>query len=427
MVSRRVFMKNGAFALVSLGFAPSFLARTAYAQGSDQARQTAHRDLPARRRRRPQRRRAVWRRRVLPRAADHRDRATGIRRWRGASISTDSSASTRDCSRSRPFWDNRALAIVHACGSPDATRSHFDAQDYMETATPGVKSTPDGWLNRYLQAARTAARRGQSPGYGVGDAVPRRVADAAAAADAAGHGACARDEPDRPVRHSRRSGHRHDGRVVRSAVRGGRRPRAERHGSRSVRRDQDAQGRRPRELSAGQRRRLPAQPVRPGAQADRTADEGRRRPRGGVRGRRRLGHARQPGVVTGSARQPARRFLAQPRGARHRSRQPHGGHGHPDDVGVRAGGRRERQSRNRSRTRQRDDGHRRRRARRQGVRHVAGPRASRSVTMAATSPSRPISATSSARVVVRHLGVSDPRSIFPGYAISPAKFPGLFA
>jgi uncharacterized protein (DUF1501 family) len=41
---------------------------------------------------------------------------------------------------------------VHACGSPDATRSHFDAQDYMETATPGVKSTSDGWLNRYLQA-----------------------------------------------------------------------------------------------------------------------------------------------------------------------------------------------------------------------------------------------------------------------------------
>src|SRR5262249_38430246 len=45
--------------------------------------------------------------------------------------------------------------IVHACGSPDATRSHFDAQDYMETGTPGVKSTGDGWLNRYLQA-RTA-------------------------------------------------------------------------------------------------------------------------------------------------------------------------------------------------------------------------------------------------------------------------------
>lgn len=53
----------------------------------------------------------------------------------------------------KPLWDARALAIVHASGSADATRSHFDAQDYMESATPGVKSTSDGWLNRYLQGS----------------------------------------------------------------------------------------------------------------------------------------------------------------------------------------------------------------------------------------------------------------------------------
>ncbi|MGH9173143.1 MAG: DUF1501 domain-containing protein [Vicinamibacterales bacterium] len=53
----------------------------------------------------------------------------------------------------KSLWDNRTLAIVHACGSPDSSRSHFDAQDYMESATPGVKSTKDGWLNRYLQVA----------------------------------------------------------------------------------------------------------------------------------------------------------------------------------------------------------------------------------------------------------------------------------
>jgi uncharacterized protein (DUF1501 family) len=52
----------------------------------------------------------------------------------------------------KPWWDSRRLAIVHAAGSPDNTRSHFDAQDYMESATPGRKSTPDGWLNRYLQS-----------------------------------------------------------------------------------------------------------------------------------------------------------------------------------------------------------------------------------------------------------------------------------
>src|SRR5437660_2192220 len=57
----------------------------------------------------------------------------------------------------KPLWDSKRLAIVHASGSPDNTRSHFDAQDYMEAATPGVKSTPDGWLNRYLQARRDEA------------------------------------------------------------------------------------------------------------------------------------------------------------------------------------------------------------------------------------------------------------------------------
>ena len=51
----------------------------------------------------------------------------------------------------KPLWDAKQLAIIHACGSPDNTRSHFDAQDYMESGTPGVKSTRDGWLNRYLQ------------------------------------------------------------------------------------------------------------------------------------------------------------------------------------------------------------------------------------------------------------------------------------
>ena len=51
----------------------------------------------------------------------------------------------------KPLWDSKRLAIVHAAGSPDNTRSHFDAQDYMESATPGLKSTRDGWLNRYLQ------------------------------------------------------------------------------------------------------------------------------------------------------------------------------------------------------------------------------------------------------------------------------------
>src|SRR5687768_15419339 len=48
------------------------------------------------------------------------------------------------------LYGRKELAIVHAVGSPHPTRSHFDAQDYMETGTPGIKSTRDGWLNRVL-------------------------------------------------------------------------------------------------------------------------------------------------------------------------------------------------------------------------------------------------------------------------------------
>ena len=58
------------------------------------------------------------------------------------------------------FWQSKQLAIVTAVGSPDNTRSHFDAQDYMESGTPGNKGTKDGWLNRVLQ---TSAGKADSP------------------------------------------------------------------------------------------------------------------------------------------------------------------------------------------------------------------------------------------------------------------------
>jgi uncharacterized protein (DUF1501 family) len=54
----------------------------------------------------------------------------------------------------QPLYRQGLLAVVHATGSPDPSRSHFDAQDYMEAGTPGVKSTQDGWLNRALQQER---------------------------------------------------------------------------------------------------------------------------------------------------------------------------------------------------------------------------------------------------------------------------------
>src|ERR1700704_239851 len=156
MTSRRVFLKNGAFALVSLGFAPSFLARTAFAQGrSARARQLI----------------AIFQRgavdglsvivpfgeaeyyRARPSIAIPKPNAGD-----NAAIDLDGFFGfTPRPQPLKPLWDRRDLAIVHACGSPDATRSHFDAQDYMESGTPGVKSTSDGWLNRYLQAGKVEA------------------------------------------------------------------------------------------------------------------------------------------------------------------------------------------------------------------------------------------------------------------------------
>ncbi|MCU0525570.1 MAG: DUF1501 domain-containing protein [Elainella sp. Prado103] len=50
----------------------------------------------------------------------------------------------------QPLWQQQSLAFVHACGSPFFTRSHFDAQTYLENGTPGDKSTPAGWMNRLL-------------------------------------------------------------------------------------------------------------------------------------------------------------------------------------------------------------------------------------------------------------------------------------
>ena len=73
----------------------------------------------------------------------------------------------------KPSWDTKELAIVHACGSPDPTRSHFDAQDYMESGTPGVKSTPDGWLNRALAAS--SAPQSAFRAIAMGPSVPRTL------------------------------------------------------------------------------------------------------------------------------------------------------------------------------------------------------------------------------------------------------------
>jgi uncharacterized protein (DUF1501 family) len=72
-----------------------------------------------------------------------------------------------------PLWQQGHLAIVHAAGSPDTTRSHFDAQDFMETGTPGVKVTQDGWLNRSLHGAPGTAQVSPFRAIALGPSVPR--------------------------------------------------------------------------------------------------------------------------------------------------------------------------------------------------------------------------------------------------------------
>ncbi len=79
----------------------------------------------------------------------------------------------------KPLFQQGHLAVVHAAGSPDTTRSHFDAQDYMESGTPGVKATEDGWLNRALLAGPAPNGPGGKPSafraVALGTQVPRTL------------------------------------------------------------------------------------------------------------------------------------------------------------------------------------------------------------------------------------------------------------
>ncbi len=75
----------------------------------------------------------------------------------------------------KPLYDQGHLAIVHAAGSPDPSRSHFDAQDYMESGTPGLKSTDDGWLNRALAVEPTEGKQSAFRAVALGTQVPPRT------------------------------------------------------------------------------------------------------------------------------------------------------------------------------------------------------------------------------------------------------------
>jgi uncharacterized protein (DUF1501 family) len=176
-VTRRAFLRAGALALVSFGLDPLFLSRAAFAQARTRSA-TGGRVLVCLFQRGavdglsmvvPYGDAAYYRER--PRIAIARDQVLDLDGHFGLHPAL---------SGLLPVWRQGALAPVQAVGSPDTTRSHFDAQDYMESGTPGIKSTPDGWLNR---VAQHAAEHRNTPFQAVafGPQLPRILAGSAPA------------------------------------------------------------------------------------------------------------------------------------------------------------------------------------------------------------------------------------------------------
>jgi len=157
-MNRRYFLRSGGIALASFGLAsaaPSFLQRVALGQTDNSLKRGRRKTLIA-----------IFQRGAvdgLNMVAPHGERAyydlrpsIAIAQPKvgnpEALIDLDGFFGLHpSLAPLKPIWNSQRLAIVHAAGSPANTRSHFDAQDYMESATPDVKSTGDGWLNRYLQ------------------------------------------------------------------------------------------------------------------------------------------------------------------------------------------------------------------------------------------------------------------------------------
>ena len=154
-VTRRFFLKSSGIAMASMAGAPSFLTRAALGQTSGRA----GKDRPVII--------AIFQRGAMdgisavvpfgdrnyytlrPQIAVPQPRSGNA----DCAIDLDNYFGLHPAlAHFKPIYDEGHLAIVHAVGSPDNTRSHFDAQDYMEAGTPGNKGTADGWLNRYMQA-----------------------------------------------------------------------------------------------------------------------------------------------------------------------------------------------------------------------------------------------------------------------------------
>ncbi|MGA7629659.1 MAG: DUF1501 domain-containing protein [Terriglobales bacterium] len=145
-VTRRIFLRNGALAVVGTTALPSFLARAAFGAADPGIRNKRLVVIF-------QRGAADGLNIVVPHSeASYYAMRPTINIPKKSVLDLDGSFGLHPAMASfEPLWKQKHLAIVHAAGSPDPTRSHFDAQDFMESGTPGVKVTDDGWLNRTLR------------------------------------------------------------------------------------------------------------------------------------------------------------------------------------------------------------------------------------------------------------------------------------
>ncbi|MGB7151862.1 MAG: DUF1501 domain-containing protein [Terriglobales bacterium] len=145
-ITRRIFLRNGALAVVGTTALPSFLARAAFGAVNPDIRNKRLVVIF-------QRGAADGLNIVVPHGEQsyYAMRPT-INIPKKSVLDLDGFFGLHPAMSSfQPLWKQKQLAIVHAAGSPDPTRSHFDAQDFMESGTPGIKVTDDGWLNRTLR------------------------------------------------------------------------------------------------------------------------------------------------------------------------------------------------------------------------------------------------------------------------------------
>ena len=166
MITRRLFLRNGALTVVGTAAVPAFLRRAAF--GAEEPGARTKRLVVI-----FQRGAADGLNIVVPHGeAEYYAVRPSINIPRSAVLDLDGFFGLHpSISALQPIWNQKQLTIVHAAGSPDPTRSHFDAQDFMESGTPGLKATEDGWLNRTLHSlpSHEAAFRAVA----MGPALPR--------------------------------------------------------------------------------------------------------------------------------------------------------------------------------------------------------------------------------------------------------------